>query len=279
MSWPPRRPGEFSFQIALASALRDLGFLERAIAHYYCALALAPRSVETLVSLSAVLKELRQTEGAARAGQRALRLSPEVPWHMLALRQPELTNREMKRLSRAPIALSRLILRLASLTLSSATHSSGVGEVEAAIESFRRTIAVCPTHHIAHSNIVLLLSYVPGVTLDAIGAEARAWAQQRADPLAHEITPHINDCTPDRRLRIGYVSPDFRNHSVALFMLPLLEHHDHNGYEVICYASVRHPDAVTARMRVHADGWRDIAGAGDAVVAELVRSDGIDVLV
>ncbi len=273
------RPDEFSFQIALANALRDLGFLERAVAHYYCALTVGPRSVNTLISLSAVLKELGRTEGAARAGQRALEVEPSSALahaSLAAARADQQRNDEAIASAKRAIELDPSV-GLAHFELGYALV--GRGEVEAAIESFRRTIAVSPAHHIAHSNIVLLLSYVPGVTLEVIGAEARAWAQQRAEPLADQIVPHTNDRSPSRRLRIGYVSPDFRNHSVASFMLPLLEQHDHAGHEVICYASVRHPDTVTERLRAHADGWRNIAGAGDAVVAELVRNDGIDVLV
>ncbi len=280
MSWPPT-PGPMNSVSRLRSPMRCaiLGFLERAVAHYYCALALTPRSVNTLVSLSAVLKELGQTEGAARAGQRALEVEPGSALahaSLAAARADQQRNEEAIASARRAIEIDPSV-GLAHFELGYALV--GCGEVEAAIDCFRRTIAVCPTHHIAHSNIVLLLSYVPGVTAALIGAEARGWAQQRADPLAHEITAHTNDREPNRRLRIGYVSPDFRNHSVASFMLPLLEHHDHNAYEVICYSSVRHPDTVTERLRVHAGGWRDIAGAGDAVVAELVRNDGIDVLV
>jgi len=77
--------------------------------------------------------------------------------------------------------------------------------------------------------VVFLMSYVPGISAEAIGEEARAWRRQRANPLAHEITEHANDRTPERRLRIGYVSPDFRDHPAASFVLPLLEHHDRTG--------------------------------------------------
>jgi predicted O-linked N-acetylglucosamine transferase (SPINDLY family) len=97
--------------------------------------------------------------------------------------------------------------------------------------------------------------------------------------LASLQRPHTNDCSPDRRLRIGYVSPDFRSHPVGTFLLPLLESHDHQGFEIFCYSSVRVPDAITARCRAQADVWRDALGMSDEQLAGAIRDDRIDVLV
>jgi predicted O-linked N-acetylglucosamine transferase (SPINDLY family) len=273
------QPDEFLYQSKLAGALRDIGALERAIGHYHCALALMPQSVETLISLSAVLKELGRSDGAAAASQRALDIEPECAMahaSLAAARVDQQRNEEAIASCRRAIDIDPTV-SLSHFQLGYALV--GCGEIEQAIDCFRRTIDLNPTHHVAHSNIVLLLSYVPGVSAEAIGEEAKAWARLRADSLAQEILPHANDRAPGRRLRIGYVSPDLRDHSVATFLLPLLQNHNRSDYEVICYASMRHPDAVTGRLRIHTDGWRDIASIGDAAVADLVREDGVDVLV
>ena len=79
-----------------------------------------------------------------------------------------------------------------------------------------------------------------------------------AEPLARYIRPHANDRDPDRRLRIGYVSPDFREHCQCNFTVPLFAAHDHRQFEFFCYAHVPHPDACTARLRSCADHWRSI---------------------
>jgi predicted O-linked N-acetylglucosamine transferase (SPINDLY family) len=81
------------------------------------------------------------------------------------------------------------------------------------------------------------------------------------------------------RLRIGYVSPDFCHHAVAYFIEPVLENHDRSHYEIFCYSDVRVPDAVTTRLKSHAEHWRDTAGLGDSALVEAIRSDRIDVLV
>ena len=99
------------------------------------------------------------------------------------------------------------------------------------------------------------------------------------DPLAAEIRSHTNDRSPDRRLRIGYVSPDFRWHPVARFILPLFRERDRRQVEVFAYSDVTTPDAVTGSVREHVDRWRDVAMLPDEKLAEVVRADGIDILV
>jgi protein O-GlcNAc transferase len=90
---------------------------------------------------------------------------------------------------------------------------------------------------------------------------------------------YANDRATERRLKIGYVSPDFRGHSVAFFLEPLLKHHDRRQTELFCYAEVSWPDAVTERFRVLADHWVVTVGMSDAALAERIRNDGIDILV
>src|SRR5262249_38309202 len=113
----------------------------------------------------------------------------------------------------------------------------------------------------------------------AIRDECRRWNAQHAEPLAKGIRPHANLPDPERRLRIGYVSPDFRDHADSFFTIPLLSNHDHGRFEIFCYSQVAHPDALTERLRGYADIWRDIVGLSDQQVADLVRGDGIDILV
>ena len=82
----------------------------------------------------------------------------------------------------------------------------------------------------------------------------------------------------ERRLRIGYVSPNFSRHSVGYFIEPVLRCHDRERYEVFCYYSHPQADDATARMRGLADGWRDIAGVADDAVERAIRDDKIDIL-
>src|SRR6185369_6306709 len=121
--------------------------------------------------------------------------------------------------------------------------------------------------------------YLPDLPPEQMFAEHVAWNEKHAKPLAAEIRAHANDRAVDRRLRIGYVSPDFAAHSVADFLEPLLENHDHAKFEIFCYADVPRPDPYTQRLRQYADVWTDVARLDDARVTEMIREHRIDILV
>src|SRR5205085_5171099 len=87
------------------------------------------------------------------------------------------------------------------------------------------------------------------------------------------------DRTAAGRLRIGYVSADFRAPPVGWNVLGLIEAHDRRHWQVFCYADLLRPDHLTERFIRLADSWRSIAGARDEVLAEMIRADRIDILV
>ena len=84
---------------------------------------------------------------------------------------------------------------------------------------------------------------------------------------------------PGRRIRIGYLSPNFSRHSVGYFVEPVIRHHDRSRFEIYCYYSHPLTDETTRRIRGLADGWRDIAAADDDAVETMIRNDRIDILV
>ena len=151
-----------------------------------------------------------------------------------------------------------------------------LAEAEAAL---RQALALRPDFALPHSNILFCLNYRPELSAEAIFAEYQQWDRQHAQPLMPAEPSFDLDRTPGRRLRVGYVSPDFRQHAVALFAEPLLAAHDRSSLELYCYAEVPAPDAVTDRFRALADHWRSTVGLSDIDVAELIRRDHIDILV
>ena len=112
-----------------------------------------------------------------------------------------------------------------------------------------------------------------------IFAESRRWEAAHAVPRAARETHSRHDRDPERRLRIGYVSPDFRSHSVSHFLGPLLAGHDRRQFEIFGYAQVAHPDIETRRLRGLADAWRSTVGMTTQAVAARIRDDKIDILV
>ena len=153
------------------------------------------------------------------------------------------------------------------------------GQLDEAIAAFRQAIALKPNYPEAHSNLLLGLHYHPDSSASSLREESVRWDRQHAEPLRRFLPPHANDRNPDRRLRVGYVSPDFREHVAGKALLPLLASHDHQALEIFCYAQVPVADAMTGRMARQADVWRSIVGLSDGRVAELIREDRIDILV
>ncbi len=144
----------------------------------------------------------------------------------------------------------------------------------------RDALLAQPNYHVAHSNLLFSLNYRNDLTGTAIFAEYLEWDRRHAAALAPQGPQlAVDRSNARRRLRVGYVSADFRQHAVAWFAEPLLAAHDRSCIEVFCYAAVTAPDAVTARFRALAEHWRNIVDLDDAAVAELIRRDGIDVLV
>ncbi|OAN54666.1 hypothetical protein A6A04_12130 [Paramagnetospirillum marisnigri] len=150
-----------------------------------------------------------------------------------------------------------------------------LGDWPSAQAHYRRALELEPGLFVAHSNVMFTMLFDPATTGGAMLAEGRRWEATRA--LALGARPLARD--PDKRLRLGYVSPDFKEHAVAYFSEPLLRGHDRSAVEVICYSGTARPDKTTERLRSLADGWVDIHRMGDRTLAERIRADGIDILI
>ena len=152
------------------------------------------------------------------------------------------------------------------------------GKHDEAIAALSQATCIEPNLAEAFSNLLLCLNYDNKSTADRLCVAHREWDERYGQQVSR-LTVHTNDHEVGRRLRIGYVSPDFRTHSVAYFLEPLLKEHDRQAVEVFCYAEVKRPDTVTTDLQELADHWRMTVGLSDDELAERIRADGIDILV
>jgi predicted O-linked N-acetylglucosamine transferase (SPINDLY family) len=150
-----------------------------------------------------------------------------------------------------------------------------IGRAQAA---FERALQLDPNHPASASNRLLTINYDPAIDPDRIADEHRAWGARLAARI-QPISEHPNDPDPERVIRVGYVSADFRKHPVASFMLPIIEHGDRSQMQAILVADAVVPDPVTERLRSLADGWHDTTGMNDVRVREIVERERIDILV
>ena len=153
------------------------------------------------------------------------------------------------------------------------------GRAADAIAAYRAVLSLSPDNAPVHSNLLLAMQYQPDTNPQAILHEARAYGRQHAGPPPGSVEPRLLTDTAVRRLRIGYVSPDFREHPVVYFLEPILAAHDHRPFEIFCFADVPKPDATTRRLEAYADHWRSLVGLSDAQAADVIRQEGIDILV
>ncbi|MGA3068213.1 MAG: tetratricopeptide repeat protein [Tepidisphaeraceae bacterium] len=271
----------------LGSALKNTGRLDQAIAALRRAIALKPDFLQAHINLGAAYQNNRQLNEAIAAYRQAIALDPNLPDVHSDL---AIAYRDAGQLDESVAAFRKTIaLRPAD---AKSFNNLGVtlkdlGQLDEAIAAYRQCLALDPTLSDADSNLVFATLYHPGHDAESIAREFQRWSDQHAAPLRKFIRPpalslsngHTNDRNPDRRLRIGYVSADFFDHSSLFFIDPLLRHHDHTRFEIFCYAQMLHSDGFTERMRTCADHWHDTRPWTDEQFAQQVRSDQIDILV
>jgi len=153
------------------------------------------------------------------------------------------------------------------------------GRVDEAIANFRQALALRPDYYAAHRNLLYSLWFSPSSDSASIYEEHCGWQQQWVEPLVHVTQDYANTTVPNRRLRIGYVGSDFHNHCQSFFTIPLLEAHDHEQFEIVCYSDVARPDDLTARHQASVDHWRSVVPLSDEQVANMIRQDRIDILI
>jgi predicted O-linked N-acetylglucosamine transferase (SPINDLY family) len=208
------------------------------------ALSLVPDMLEALTDLGNVLKTLGRMDEALDAYTRSVTLRPD----------------------------------LAGTHCNLGTLYQTIGRYDEAIDCYQRALALRPDLGEAWSNLATCMTYSPRHGEQDILAAFQGFDRHVAQPL-RDKRPFANDRTPGRRLRVGYVSADFRRHAVAYFALPLIEGHHRDQVEVFCYYSHLQVDSWTERFKQCADHWIECRHLSDAELAARIRADGIDILV
>jgi len=252
---------------------------EQAQQCYQQALALAPDYVEAHYNLGVALTYQRQFAEAVPYYQKALALDPQHVDAYInlghALQFQDKVSEAIQYFKHA-LTLKPDVAEVYG-RLGHAFVRKGL--IDEAIEHYRQAVILKPSYRLAHSNLLLTLNYSEAYDPKALLAEHRRFDQLHVAPLKKHIQAHLNERTPQRRLKLGYISPNFSKNSVAFFSEPLLAHHDHQHFELFCYHTDKFVDNVTQRLRGYADCWRHCVDISDADFAEQIRHDQIDILV
>ncbi|MBM3602008.1 MAG: tetratricopeptide repeat protein, partial [Alphaproteobacteria bacterium] len=225
--------------------LRAAGQVKAALDCYDKAVALAPDYAEAHLNRGNMLRELDQSDAALAAYEQSLAAKPGY------------VNAHANR----------------------ATVFKDLGRLGDSVAELREIMRVSPDFLPAQSNLLVTIPYMSEYSAADVAREHRAFGERNEAPLIARRRPHLNLPDPERRLRVGYLSPQFRAHVMASAILPVLLHHRRDRVSVHVFAHVSEPDAMTERMRAAADEWTFIHKLNDDEAAERVRASAIDVLV
>jgi predicted O-linked N-acetylglucosamine transferase (SPINDLY family) len=264
-------PAAAGVQINLGAALREVAPAALAVAAFLRALALDAASAAAPYNLAVALHR-----GDPAAARRYLDAA--------LLRQPDLAAAHHLAAHLEPAPDRRAAAARRALT---PTPDNGdawallgsaqliLGDAEAARRSYARCAAIVPGDLGIASTYLLVLNYAETGTAGEIAARHRAYGR-RFPPRPR---PTRRPAGPKDRLRVGLISGDFRWHSTAFFLPPLLRHRRRDEFEYRLYSNVKSPDAMTERFKAWSDAWVDIANLDDDAVARRLVDDRVDVLV
>lgn len=259
--------------------LLDMGRIAEAEEALRTAIRLKPDYAEAQFNLANILRKRGDREAAKAAYGEALRLKPDMAAALCNLGDMHKGAVELTRAVECFVAALKADPKSAEAWNNLGETLKEMGRIEEAITVFQKGLEAHPAHALMHSNLLLALHYTPAVPPETLFKAHAVWAQRHADPLLPAGKRHANPRDLGRRLRVGYVSPDFCAHSVAFFAEPLIREHDRRQFEVVCYHAAARSDVVTERLKGLADGWRSLVGLDDTRAAALIEQDGIDILV
>ncbi len=262
----------------LAVTLVQMERLGEAEASYRQVLQIKPDYVEALCNLGNTLRKMDRFAEAETCYRQTLLIKPD---YVEAYNNLGVVLRDMGRLDEAEASL-KCALEIKP-DYADAHSNMGVilkefGCLDEAEESFRRALQIQPDYANAHSNLIFTMDMTVGADTASLQNERKRWNTVHAAHL-YPQRAHRNRPDPERRLRIGYVSADFRMHSAAYVFGTMLVNFDPDRFEVFAYSNSTREDLLTRHFQKSVTQWRKIAGLSDDAVAELIRQDEIDILV
>ena len=239
-----KHPKVYKYHFNFGIICDEVSALEESIKAYRCAIAIDPQPA-AWGNLGKVLKQFGELDEAAECCKQCIQLQKHfqnaIPYNNLG------------------------------------TVYQQQGKLKEAIECFAMAVSIDPTDAMAESNYLYTLNFLAQPDLQNIFNAHKNFGARYDRPMAPRPSPTATDST--RKIRVGYVSADFRQHSVAHFIEPILAAHDQSKFELFCYYNYSIVDERTNHMKSLVPNWRLIFKRPDADVAELIRRDGIDILV
>jgi protein O-GlcNAc transferase len=272
-------PTEADAFFVLGAVESYTGNLDKTIRAWNAALAIRPQFTTCRLQLSQTLLERGRLDAAAQVCAEGLAIQPEsfdLQYHRGNLHHDAGEYEHASESFRRALALQPDHAEVLSNWGRSAME---LGDYEESLALTRSALRAKPGLESATTNLLFLLNYHPDLAPTEIFAAYREYDQAFNLPLRSHWVDHLNSRDVARRLKVGYVSPDFRQHVVSCFLEPMLAHYDKQGFEVFAFAELANEDAATARFRSYVDHWVTTVGMSDDALAERISADKVDILV
>jgi protein O-GlcNAc transferase len=272
-------PEQFQPRYLLGYVLYRETKLDAAVAVLEQAIEISQSSADAYYALGRAQIDRSRFADAVTVLRRAVELAPARAPAWLSLADALAAAGEVDPAEDCYLRALALAPELAEVHYGYADLVFRLGRADEAIEHYRKALELKPRFKAAHTNLIYAMNFSDAPAAQEIFREHVAWAQNYAEHLTPAPEPPRRTARIDKRLRIGYVSPNFRDHAVTYFFEPVMRHHDSDAVAVYCYSDVRVPDPRTERLRRYRCVWRDTASLSDEELVRLVRDDGIDILV
>lgn len=262
----------------LGNVLMASSKVEDAMGCYQTALDLRPRDPTILSNLGNALMALGQLGAAEECYRAALQFEPD---HAEALNNLGNALKDQGKLLDAITCYQQVLTRQPQY--SEAHHNlakayKDLGRINEAIEHYRTAVSIKPEFLDSHHNLLMAMHHSSECSeteiRDAAIELSRKFERTTQNRLGGIVVPAHR-----QKLRIGYVSGDFRSHPVGYFLARVLSSHDKEAFEIVCYSNTQITDATTEQLTANVLQWRDISNLSDSEASEVVKNDGIDILV
>lgn len=269
-------PGNPEVHNNLGNLQKESGNLRDAVSSYTRALELKPDFGEALGNLGVVFLGLGELLDAEKTLSTAAQIRPMDPIILTNLgcafaasgRMTEATlwhRKALKLDAQNTAALNNLAVSL-----------KDQGKINDALKVYDRLIELAPEDYSAKSNQLMCLNYRESCDGAKLFRSHREWEKNLKKPVE---SLRLSDKTSRRPLKVGIVSPDLWTHSVAYFLIPLLQYYDREEFHITCYSDTQVPDETTEMLKRFSNSWREIRNLSDEALTKRIRSDNIDILV
>lgn len=297
----------------LGIILKELGQTEEAITSLNKAISINPDYLNSYNVLGIIQKTLNKPFEAIQYYQKILEVTPNDPFVNNNLGNAlNMCGRYVEAISAFHKAIQFRRAYAEAYSNLGKAHSN-LGQLKEAEENFKKALEINPNNALfvlniglnlhdrgdcveaseyykkaveldakspAQGYLLLLMNYSTHFSKEEVFKQHVAWQNKvRALLPSKRPEPRRKLNIKNRRIRIAYISPDFRAHSVSRFFEPLLFNHDTDKYEVFCYYNYDLSDNVTLKLKQQAEHWRNIYPLDDIDVVTRIMNDGIDILV